>query len=163
MDFFVRLEQTAFFTWVREAGSLWGYPAILFLHTLGLGTVAGLNAGIGLRILGCAPNVPLPSLARFYRLIWIAFAVTVVSGTILLLADASTKLPNPALWVKLVLVAAALVVMQAIRARALTPQADGQDIAAGTRALAIVSLVLWIGATIAGRLMAYVGPVSGLE
>lgn len=163
MDFFVRLEQTAFFTWVREAGSLWGYPAILFLHTLGLGTVAGLNAGIDLRILGCAPNVPLPSLARFYRLIWIAFAVTALSGTILLLADASTKLPNPVLWVKFVLVAAALFVMQAIKKRALTPDAETGGIAGGTRALAFLSLVLWIGATIAGRLMAYVGPVSGLE
>jgi hypothetical protein len=29
--------------------------------------------------------------------------------------------------------------------------------------VAIVSLVLWIGATTAGRLMGYVGPVSGLE
>jgi hypothetical protein len=31
------------------------------------------------------------------------------------------------------------------------------------RVLAVASIVFWIAATTAGRLMAYLGPVSGLE
>ena len=44
--------------WVRESGSLLGYPAILFLHTIGLATVAGLNGAI---ICGCWGRIPDPS------------------------------------------------------------------------------------------------------
>ena len=43
MDFIFRLQHTAAMDWFRESGSLLGYPAVLFLHTLGLGTVAGLS------------------------------------------------------------------------------------------------------------------------
>ena len=36
MDFLIRLEESGFGTWVRESPSLWAYPTVLFLHTLGL-------------------------------------------------------------------------------------------------------------------------------
>lgn len=52
MDFLLRLEQSGFATWVREGGTIWSYPFILFMHTLGLATLAGVNGGIDLRILG---------------------------------------------------------------------------------------------------------------
>ena len=163
-DWLQQLEQTAFFAWVSGGGSLWGYPTILFLHTLGLATVAGMSAAICLRILGFAPGVALAPLARFFPLIWTAFGVTAASGTILLLADATTKLANPVFYVKMGLIAVALVVMQMIKTRVLRdPQVDTKSIGNQARALSIASLFLWIAATTAGRLMAYVGPVSGLE
>jgi hypothetical protein len=159
-----QLEQTAFFAWVSGGGSVWGYPTILFLHTIGLATVAGMSAAICLRILGFAPNVALAPLARFYPLIWTAFGVTAVSGTILLLADASTKLANPVFYVKMVLIVIAVVLLQMIKTRVLRdPQVDSKPIAANAKILSIASLFLWVAATTAGRLMAYVGPVSGLE
>ena len=163
-DSLQQLEQTAFFAWVSGGGSIWGYPTILFLHTLGLATVAGVSAAISLRILGFAPNVALGPLVRFFPLIWTAFGVTAVSGTILLLADATTKLANPVFYVKMGLIAVALVVLQMIKTRVLShPQVDAGPIPGSARILSIASLVLWIAATTAGRLMAYVGPVSGLE
>src|SRR5687767_12625796 len=36
MAFAEMLQQTALARWIGESGSLWGYPTILFLHTLGL-------------------------------------------------------------------------------------------------------------------------------
>ena len=54
MDFIIQLQHSAVMDWVRESGSLLGYPAILFLHTIGLATVAGLNGAIDLRLLGVA-------------------------------------------------------------------------------------------------------------
>ena len=159
-----QIEQMAFFAWVSGGGSIWGYPTILFLHTLGLATVAGVSAAIALRILGFAPNVALAPLVRFYPLIWGAFVVTALSGAILLLADATTKLANPVFYVKMGFVALGLVVLQILKTRVLAdPDVDRKPIASNARALSIASLVLWIAATTAGRLMAYVGPVSGLE
>jgi hypothetical protein len=123
-----------------------------------------MSAAICQRILGFAPGVALAPLARFFPLIWIAFGVTAASGTILLLADATTKLANPVFYVKMGLIALALVVMQMIKTRVLRdPQVDTNSIGNQARALSIASLFLWIAATTAGRLMAYVGPISGLE
>src|SRR5678815_3610105 len=95
MDFLLRLEQSGFATWVREGGTIWGYPFILFCHTLGLGTLAGVNGSMDLRILGFAPQVPLAPLKRFFPLLWGAFALTAASGSALLVADATTKLASP--------------------------------------------------------------------
>jgi hypothetical protein len=163
-DWLQQLEQTAFFAWVSGGGSVWGYPTILFLHTLGLATVAGMSAAISLRLLGFAPSVPLSPLIRFFPLIWAAFGVTALSGTILLLADATTKLANPVFYVKMALIVVALIVLQLIKTRVLAdPQVDTKGLPGSARALSLASLFLWIAATTAGRLMAYVGPVSGLE
>ena len=42
MDFLQPLQETAIAKFVGESGSLLGYPTVLFLHTIGLATVAGL-------------------------------------------------------------------------------------------------------------------------
>ena len=73
MEFILQLQHSSVMDWVRESGSLLGYPTILFLHTLGLATVAGLNGAIDLRLLGVGAKVPLSSLTRFFPFIWLAF------------------------------------------------------------------------------------------
>ncbi len=164
MDFLLRLEQSGFATWVREGGTIWSYPFILFMHTLGLATLAGVNGGIDLRIIGFAPQVPLAPLKRFFPLLWGAFVVTAASGTALLIADASTKLASPVFYIKMIFVALALVNLQLLKTRVFgDPQIDERPPASSARLLAITSLILWIAATTAGRLMAYLGPVSGLD
>lgn len=158
MDFIQLLEQSAPMVWMREGGSLWGYPAILFAHTLGLGTVAGVSAAIGVRILGFARQIPLPSLRPLFTLMWAAFAITAISGLILLIADASTKLASPVFYVKMLFVGLAVVcVTRSKRAMATTPGsgADG-------RVWAVGALLCWTAAITGGRLMAYIGPINGL-
>ena len=164
MDFLRLLEQTSFATWIREGGSLWGYPTILFMHAMGMSTVVGLSAVIDLRLLGVGPDVTLSSLARVLPIIWIGFLVNAVSGSMLLLADATTKLINPVFYVKMVFIALALGNLWIARRRILSdPQADSKPLPDSAKALAISSLVFWAAAMTAGRLMAYIGPVSGLE
>ena len=163
MDFLLRLEQSGFASWVREGGSIWSYPAILFAHTLGLATLAGVNAGMDLRILGFARQMPLAPLKRLFPLLWAAFAVTALSGIALLVADASTKLASPVFYIKMVFVALALVTMQLLKTHVFRDDTGAQPLAGNARVLAITSLLFWVAATTAGRLMAYLGPVSGLE
>jgi uncharacterized membrane protein len=163
MDFLLWLEQSGFSTWVREGGSTWGYPFILFMHTLGLGTLAGVSGAVNLRVLGFAPNIPLAPLKRLFPLMWLAFAVTAVSGTALLVADATTKLASPVFYVKMVFVALAVVNLQLIKRQVFTDRAGDMPLAPNGRLLAVTSLLLWMAATTSGRLMAYLGPVSGLD
>jgi hypothetical protein len=163
MDFFIRLEQSGFAAWVREGGTLWSYPAILFTHTIGLATLAGVNAGIDLRLLGFGRRIPIAPLRSLFPVMWIAFAFTAASGTALLIADATTRLASPVFYVKMLLVLLAIVVLVAIRRLAFPDKAAvDQPLPPATKALAVASILLWVAATTAGRLMAYLGPVGGL-
>ena len=159
MSFLLSLENSAFGTWVRESKSLWAYPTILFLHTVGLGFLVGLNAAIDLRILGVARKVPLAPMEKFFKIMWAAFWVNALSGIALLIADATTKLANPVFYIKMSFVTLAMINMVALRRRLF--RGTSIDIAGFGRALAITSLIFWGGAITAGRLMAYFGPVSG--
>jgi hypothetical protein len=157
MEFAQQLQQTALARFVGESGSLLGYPTILFLHTLGLATVAGLAAGIDLRVLGLAPAVRLGPMIRLYPLMWAAFVIATLSGIALLIADATTKLTQTVFYIKLLLVALAVITMQLMRTRVLRdPMVDERPLDSSAKMLAAASLVLWIGATIAGRLIAYI-------
>jgi hypothetical protein len=59
MEFLSSLEGSAFGTWLRESGSIWAYPAVLTLHTMGLGVLVGASTVLDLRLLGWAPRIPL--------------------------------------------------------------------------------------------------------
>ena len=157
MDFLQTLQQSGFSKWVSESGSLLGYPTILFLHTLGLATVAGLNAGLNLRLLGFAPAVPIAPLGRLFPAMWLGFAVTAASGLALLVADPVTKLSQAIFYVKLLFVALAVVNMQMLWTRVFRHAASNPGaVAPGARMLALTSLFFWLAATTSGRLIAYV-------
>ena len=44
MEFLNWLETLSYSIWVRESPSLWAFPALLFVHTLGMSLVAGGSA-----------------------------------------------------------------------------------------------------------------------
>lgn len=159
-DFLASIEQLAFSTWVREGGAIYGYPLILFLHTMGIALVVGTTFTVDLRLLGVSPSLPVKPLLRLYPLMWVGFVLNLISGIILLMADATTKLTNPDFYVKMGLIAVGLMVQRSIHARMVAEPGEGPP--AGARGLAWLSLVCWLGSVLAGRLLAYVGPVAGL-
>lgn len=163
MDFLNRLEQSGFSRWVLESGSIWAYPMILFLHTVGMALVAGISAVIDLRLLGFASRMAIKPLERLYPLMWIGFGINLVTGTTLLVADATTKATNPDFYVKMVFVFTGVGILWVMRSRVFAdPKVDGAPVSGRTRGLALLSLICWVGAVTSGRLLAYVGPVSGL-
>ena len=162
MEFLAYLEQTGFSNWVRESRSLFAYPGILLLHTYGMAIVVGLIAGIDLRILGFAPALPLAPMRRFLPLMWAAFWVNAATGTILMVADATTKLRNPDFYVKMGCIVLAVIIQRMIERRVFRDPPVEEPTTLNVKALACASLVCWLGAITAGRLLAYVGPVSGL-
>ena len=60
------LESTGLATWTRESPSLWAYPTILTLHTVGLAVVVGGSSVIALRLLGAGSRIPLTTLGSLY-------------------------------------------------------------------------------------------------
>jgi hypothetical protein len=151
------LEGSAMAVWTRESTSIWAYPTVLTLHTVGLGVLVGANAVIDFTLLGCAPRLPMPSLAPLYRFMWGGFAINAVTGVMLFASDATAKARQPVFYLKLTLIGLALVVTAVIRRTVERgPALRGADAGTGQgRRLAALSLLLWAGAVTAGRLMAY--------
>jgi hypothetical protein len=157
VDFAKWLEGSALGVWTRESPSIWAYPTVLTLHTVGLGVLVGANAVIDFRLLGFAPRLPIPSLAPLYRFMWAGFTINAVSGVMLFASDATAKARQPVFYIKLTLIAVALMVTAVLRRtveRASAPGDAGVSREPGGR-LAALSLLLWAGVIIAGRLMAY--------
>ena len=165
MQFLASVEHSGFGTWVREAPTIWAYPTVLFLHTVGLAFLVGINVAIDLRILGVAPNMPLASMEKLFPWMWAGFWINAASGVALLIADATTKLANPVFAVKMVFITLGVINMGWFKKRLFRSPRDLERHPASPRAkrVAIASLIIWVCATTAGRLMGYLGPVSGLE
>ena len=164
MDLLLRLEQSGFSVWVRESTSLFAFPGILLLHTIGIGLVAGVNAGIDLRILGLASGLPLAPMEKFLPVLWVGFWINAASGIVLLVADAATKLVNADFYVKMLFIVLAVINLRLLKTRVFSdPLLDKKPLSMNAKILAVTSLICWLGAITAGRLMAYVGAVTGLS
>lgn len=155
MQFLAWLEQTTIGVWVREAPTLWAFPFVLYLHTLGLAVVAGLSVTLNIFVLRFPSRLTMPALEQFFPSIWLGFTVNFVSGILLLLAYPAKALTNPVFYAKLLLIALAMTQVEWLRARVFaTP---GREAAADTavRTGAYVALFCWGGAIVTGRLLAY--------
>ena len=161
-SFFILLEQSSLPAWIREGGTLTGYPLVLFLHTLGLSVLVGLSVALDFRLLGFAPGIPLRALVRAYPLMWAGFALNATTGALLFAADATRHFSNPAFFVKLVCVAFAIVCLVLLRNVVFREHsADAGSVDEGRvgmrgKVLAASSLGAWFVAIGAARLMAYI-------
>jgi hypothetical protein len=128
-----------------------------------MGIMVGIIAGIDLKILGFVPAMPLAPLSKFFPIVWIAFWLNAITGTMLLAADATTKLTNPDFGIKMAFIVLAVITQRLIQKRVFTdPEIDRRPFPSNAKVLAVASLVCWLGAITAGRLLAYVGNASGL-
>jgi hypothetical protein len=158
-DFFATIEGLPISTWVRESNSIWAYPTMLTLHTLGLALLVGASAALDLRVLGWGRALALADLRPLFRWMGIGFWVNALSGVVLLAADATTKAAAPMFLIKLGLVAVGVVVMAAQKREVFAPAAA---VTPAAKSLAALSLTVWLVAIAAGRLMAYPGLFFGI-
>ena len=74
-------------------------------------------AALDLRVLGVAPRVPLAEMRRFVPVLWLGFWVNAVSGVLLLIGYPTKALTNPVFYLKLILIATAMVLFVRISRR----------------------------------------------
>ena len=177
MSFFIWLESTALSEWIRGSPSLWGFPFILYLHTLGLALIAGLSSAVALFIIALPGPPRRPPLGGLFPLMWLGLGINALSGTLLLIAYPAKALTNPVFYLKLVAIVAAVGIVQWLeRKLAGLPAATSPSTATaaaigrstlpggapaaaasvpGLRRAAWALLGLWLVATTTGRLLAY--------
>tara|TARA_Y100000588_G_C14258172_1_gene926442 strand:+ start:1607 stop:2143 length:537 start_codon:yes stop_codon:yes gene_type:complete len=153
---FEALETTAIALWVGE--SLWGYPIMLGLHVVGLAMVVGLFVMRDLRLIGMLDSISFQSLLSLSKLGWMGFLINVISGCFLFSSQATYFVTHTPFLLKITMIFLATVTAGLIQQR-IRVGAEEWDSGSGSfgvvRNLAIVSIALWMGAIIAGRLIAY--------
>ena len=153
--FLIWLESTALSQWIVGSESMFAFPGILALHAIGMGFAVGICLALDLRVLGVAPGVRIAEMRRFVPVVWAAFWLNAVSGVLLVIGYPTKALTNPVFYLKLLLIAVAMVLFVRIDRLIRSGDAAAPASARSLRRLAIISLVCWGGAITAGRLLAY--------
>jgi hypothetical protein len=157
--FLAWLESTTLSQWIVGSPSMFAFPGILVLHAIGMGFAVGVSAALDLRILGVAARIPLVEMRRFLPFLWAGFWLNAASGVLLLIGYPTKALTNPVFYLKLTLIAVAMVLLVRISRGAFDTErvtaTHDRDLPPRLRKLAIASLVCWTGAITAGRLLAY--------
>jgi hypothetical protein len=154
--FLQSIEQTGISTWMRETESPFGFYFVLLIHTFGLALLVGANAVVDMRLLGVGRDIPLAPLKRLFAMMWTGFWINAASGTLLVIAYPTKSLTNPDFYVKLTLIGFAVWTMYRLQTNVFDDASlsEAAMMAKGAK-LAKWSLLLWIGAITAGRLLAY--------
>jgi hypothetical protein len=155
MAFFRGLQDSAFTEWFLGSDSIWTYPTVLTLHTVGMAILVGASFVINLRILQVAGDIPLPRLQALYRFVWIGFAINLLSGVVLFVTEAADRVVDPVFYVKLSSIGLALWFGVIVKHTAIDRTDGANQASVRSRSLAAVSLALWTVAIVSGRLMAY--------
>jgi hypothetical protein len=155
MAFFRGLQDSAFTEWFLGSDSIWTYPTVLTLHTMGMAILVGASFVINLRILQVARDIPLQRLRPLYRFVWIGFGINLLSGLVLFITEAADRVIDPVFYVKIASIAIALWFGVIVKRHAIDPADTSEAAPARSRSLAAASLALWTVAIVSGRLMAY--------
>ena len=120
-----------------------------------LALLLGVAGMFDLRLLGFSPKIPLATLRSLFPAIRWAFLLNFITGVLLFMADASHKATQLVFLIKLTLIAVALLNLGALSRWLAGAEAATSSIDPSARRLAGLSLLLWTGTIVAGRLMAY--------
>src|SRR5215510_12245229 len=133
------------------------YPAVEILHIIGFVVLVGSILALDLRMLGLGRAIAIQPMAQLLLpLSRAGFVLAICMGFLLFSADASHVVRNPAFQAKLLFIALALANVINTHLGAWRRIAEwGADAPGSVKVKAALSIVLWLGAVCAGRLIAY--------
>jgi hypothetical protein len=140
---------------------MWAFPGVLTLHTTGMAVLVGASWVLDLRLLGVSRHVPLSSFRWVFPAVAVGLAVNLTTGLLLFAKNATTWGTSIPFLVKMALVIASVAMLVPLRSLVLrgetvgSAKASAGEVPGSARGLAIASILAWIGAVTAGRLLAY--------
>jgi hypothetical protein len=155
MEYFAALHDSALSTWIREAETVWAFPTILTVHTLGMMLLVGCAWVVDLRLLGVGRTIPIGPLRPLFRLMWIAFWINLATGVLLFIADPERKATSLLFGVKMLLIIINLPMLKRLERAVYGGTAEPTVVSGGTKQLAAASAMLWAATIFTGRLLGY--------
>ncbi|MGD8325047.1 MAG: hypothetical protein PVF50_11840 [Gammaproteobacteria bacterium] len=157
MEFLTWLESTALADAVRTIP--WLYPALESAHYIGIASLVGGIMLIDMRLLGVAKKLRIELMVTLLPWVWAGFAINAITGGIIFVYGATGFGTNAAFLVKMSLIAVAginafIFEIMARRGRDTWVAAGAAPVA--VKAVATLSLILWVSVVTTGRWMAYI-------
>jgi uncharacterized membrane protein len=152
----VWLEHTTLSAWVT--GPIYVWPVLETLHFIGLSLLIGTIGLFDLRLLGMAKNLSPGLLSRLIPWGMAGFALNVITGILFFVGEPKNYVQNIAFYFKMAFVVLAginVLVFYLTMARRVEGLGPGDDAPLGAKAIALASLLLWIGVMSAGRLLTF--------
>jgi hypothetical protein len=155
---FEALEHAAWVMKIAETG--WLYAAISVTHYFTLFVLVGTIVLVDLRILGVAArSQAVTELAdTLFPWTWTALGVALLSGFLMFTTDGGDYYPDPVFRVKMTVILLALI-SSVIVQRNVRRWDQAPVISGVAKLVAFVSIVLWVGAILAG---VEIAAISGL-
>jgi len=151
-------------TWLSETMNAlqWAFPICEAIHFIGLCVLMGSIAVIDLRLLGFARSMSARVIHQLLPWAWTGFAINLITGTLFYVTSPSFYYPNVAFRVKMVLILLAganALWFQLTVNRHLGSWPAEADAPAQVKAMAGISLGLWVGIICFGRFIMYWPPI----
>jgi len=161
-----RVQESGIAVGIRDG--LYLFPFLESVHVIGLALVFGTIAIIDLRLLGAASTErSFDRMASdIMKWTWAAFAVTAATGVLMFITNALVYYNNTYFRVKvaLLVLAAINVTVFELTARRTVQQWDRSPSAPPIgRAVATVSLIVWVGVIFAGRMIGFTATRTSLD
>jgi hypothetical protein len=154
---FEGLEHAAWVMTIAETG--WLYAAISVTHYFTLFVLVGTIVLVDLRILGVAARSQSVTQVAdtLFPWTWTALGLALLSGFLMFLTDGGDYYPDPVFRVKMTVILLALI--SAVIVQRNVRKWDQPVTPIGAKLTAFVSIVLWVGAILAG---VEIAAISGL-
>ncbi len=136
----------------------WTWPSLETLHFMGLTLLIGALAVIDLRVLGMAKRIPLAAIEKLTPVAYFGFTVNLITGIMFFFGDPYRYYPNIAFRIKMILlvIAGINLLIYKIKVEPALLRGDYDDNASAlAKAVALTSIVAWVGVLAGGRLIPY--------
>lgn len=135
------------------------FPALETVHFIGLCTLIGAMVLVDLRLVGVLRG-PVKATLPFARWAIAGFVVNLVSGIGFFTSNPANYDANPLFWIKMSLVALAglnVAMFELVERPEIIALPDGAALPHRTKVVAGLSLALWTGVIVFGRLLPVLG------
>ena len=152
------LQRTAVAVSIRD--SLYTFPVLESIHVVGLALVFGTIAILDLRLLGVAStDRPVSRLmADLLKWTWAAFALTALTGGLMFSTNALVYFHNTFFRAKMILLVLAglnMLVFELTARKTIDRWDRASTTPSSAKVVATISLVIWIGVIVAGRVIGF--------
>lgn len=159
------LQHTALAVQIRD--SLFLFPLLESAHVIGLSLVVGTIAIVDLRLLGVASaHRPFQRLAAdTLKWTWVAFALTALTGALMFITNAAVYFHNSYFRAKVVLLVLAglnVLVFELTAGRTVAQWDRAPSPPPLARAVATLSLVIWVAVIVTGRMIGFTATRASL-
>ena len=134
----------------------WIVPTVQTIHILAIAVVATSALMIDLRVIGVVGlNQSMTRVGeRFLPFVWWPLLVLLATGAIMIIGEPARSLKSGVFQLKMALILVAMIVTFILQG-SLSKAAVGERARGAPLAIAIVSILLWVGIICAGRWIAY--------